>query len=325
MRARDDEIESSMPQTQLQWNEEAKALMKKVPFFVRKSAVRSIEAYAQSKGISLIDKNVVARARAEREQGAIAGQDAVKESPTMTSALPEEDKKDLPVKRQFISFMFYKVDPLWRRLSPSEREQGKKEFTAVVQDYKRDNQMLVLSYSTVGTRADCDFMLWRISYSLEAIQECTAKLLATQLGHYLQTPYAYLAMTKRSVYVDKINPEHEEQRIRIIPGKMKYLFVYPFVKTPEWYLLTKHARQGMMDEHIEVGTKFPTVKLNTAYSFGLDDQEFVVAFETNKPEDFLDLVMELRETQGRLYTLRDTPIFTCITKNLHEVLDLLGG
>ena len=106
---------------------------------------------------------------------------------------------------------------------------------------------------------------------------------------------------------------------------MKYLFVYPFVKTPEWYLLTKHARQGMMDEHIVVGTKFPSVKLNTTYSFGLDDPEFVVAFETDKPEDFLDLVMELRETQGRLYTLRDTPIFTCISKSLQNMLDLLGG
>jgi chlorite dismutase len=184
---------------------------------------------------------------------------------------------------------------------------------------------MIYGYSTVGTRGDCDFMMWRISYSLESIQDLTARLLATQLGHYLHTPYAYLAMTKRSVYVDKLNPEHEEQRLRIIPGKMKYLFVYPFVKTPEWYLLTKHARQGMMDEHIEVGTKFPSVKLNTTYSFGLDDQEFVVAFETEKPEDFLDLVMELRETQGRLYTLRDTPIFTCIRKPLQEMLDLLGG
>ncbi len=326
----DEEIESSMPQTQLEWNEAAKALMKRVPFFVRKSAVRSIEDYARSQGITLINESVVAKARALKEQGAMAGQEAEanpqsQETPPVTREAPQSEKKEPAVKRQFVSFMFYKVDPAWRRLSSSDREQGKKEFTAVVEEYTRDRRVMVMGYSTVGTRGDCDFMLWRISYSLETIQELTGKLLATKLGHYLHTPYAYLAMTKRSVYVDKLNPEHEEQRLRIIPGKMKYLFVYPFVKTPDWYLLTKYARQGMMDEHIAVGTKFPSVKLNTTYSFGLDDQEFVVAFETDKPEDFLDLVMELRETQGRLYTLRDTPIFTCIRKDLPAVLDLLGG
>ena len=330
MGARDEEIESSMPPTQLEWDEAAKALMKRVPFFVRKSAVRGVEEYARSQGITLIDERVVAGARVQREQGSMTSQEATTEikapsTPTSPKVLQEAEKKEPVVKRQFVSFMFYKVDPAWRRLSPSEREQGKKEFMAVVEDYRRDKSILVCCYSTVGTRGDCDFMLWRISYSLEAIQEFTARLLATKLGHYLYTPYAYLALTKRSVYVDKINPDHEEQRLRIVPGKMKYLFVYPFVKTPEWYLLTKHARQGMMDEHIEVGTKFPSVKLNTTYSFGLDDQEFVVAFETDKPEDFLDLVMELRETQGRLYTLRDTPIFTCISKSLQNMLDLLGG
>jgi chlorite dismutase len=221
--------------------------------------------------------------------------------------------------------MFYQVDPAWRRLPVSEREQGKKAFTAVVEQYAKENQIMLLTYSTVGTRSDCDFMIWRISYSLELIQELTGKLFATPLGQYLRTPYSYLGMTKRSIYVDKLNPEHEEQRLRIVPGRAKYLFVYPFIKTPEWYLLTKHARQGMMDEHIEVGTKYPSVKLNTIYSFGLDDQEFVVAFETDKPEEFLDLVMELRETQGRLYTLRDTPILTCISKDLKSTLDLLGG
>ena len=115
------------------------------------------------------------------------------------------------------------------------------------------------------------------------------------------------------------------KRLTVVPGKGKYIFVYPFLKTREWFLLTKAARQGMLDEHIEVGHRFPSVKLNTTYSFGLDDQEWVVAFESDKPEDFLDLVMALRETEGSRYTLRDTPIFTCIRKSLKETLDTLGG
>ena len=84
-------------------------------------------------------------------------------------------------------------------------------------------------------------------------------------------------------------------------------------------------KPSSLDEHIEVGHRFPSVKLNTTYSFGLDDQEWVVAFESDKPEDFLDLVMALRETEGSRYTLRDTPIFTCIRKSLKETLDTLGG
>lgn len=231
-----------------------------------------------------------------------------------------------PMERQYVSYTFYKVDPQWRRLAPTEREQGKKEFIAEVDEFaKKQKEMIIRSYSTMGTRSDCDFMLWRISYSLDAIQQIAAGLLATKLGQYLHTPYSYLGMTKRSVYVDKLHPEHEEQRLRIVPGKMKYLFVYPFVKTPEWYLLGKEERQQMMDVHIEVGSRFPSIKLNTAYSFGLDDPEFMVAFETDIPEDFLDLVMALRETKGRLYTQLDTPIFTCRAMDLPDTLNLLGG
>jgi chlorite dismutase len=131
-------------------------------------------------------------------------------------------------------------------------------------------------------------------------------------------------VAKRSTYLDKLDPSHPADRSRIVPGKSKYLFVYPFVKTREWYRMTQAARQGMMDEHIEVGSKYRSVKLNTTYSFGLDDQEFVVAFETDSPGDFLDLVMELRGTEASRFTLRDTPAFTCLTRSLDEALDSLG-
>src|SRR5919106_6678923 len=227
-------------------------------------------------------------------------------------------------KRQFVNFWFGKVDPAWRRLPEEERRRGKQEFTRVVEEYT--GKIITIAYTTVGIRGDCDFMLWRIGYEVDLFQDQMSKLLATGLGKYLTSPYSYLAMTKRSIYVD--HHEHEGQeskRLQIVPGKSKYIFVYPFVKKRDWYLLTKAARQGMMDEHIEIGHKYPSVKLNTTYSFGLDDQEFVVAFETDKPEDFLDLVMELRSAEASRYTERDTPIFTCLMKSLKEMLDTLGG
>jgi len=229
-----------------------------------------------------------------------------------------------PAKRQFVNFGFYKVDPQWRRLPQDERDAGKQEFIRTIDEYK--GKIIVVPYTTMGIRGDCDFMLWRIGYELELFQEMSSKMLATGLGRYLSTPYSYLSMTKRSVYVDQhVHEGQESRRLKITPGRSKYIFVYPFEKTREWYLLTKAARQGMMDEHIEIGHRYPSVKLNTTYSFGLDDQEFVVAFETDVPEDFLDLVMALREAEGSRYTKRDTPIFTCIQKSMKEMVETLGG
>ncbi len=227
-------------------------------------------------------------------------------------------------RRQFVNFLFYKVDPAWRRLSLEERQRGKEEFARVVAANEGD--VITIPYSLVGIRGDCDFMLWRITYDLPRFQEMAAQLLETGLGKYLTTPYSYLSLTKRSIYVDKhIHEGQEGRRVKIFPGKFQYLFVYPFVKSKAWYRLTQHARQGMMDEHIEIGHKYPTVRLNTTYSFGLDDQEFVVAFESDRPDHFVDLVMELRHSEATGYTVRDTPIFTCIHRELPEVLDLLGG
>jgi chlorite dismutase len=236
---------------------------------------------------------------------------------------PQSAQEAVP--RQFVNFVFFKVDPAWRRLPHDVRERGKSQFCKVASDWGHSGKMNVLPYSTVGMRPDVDFMLWRICYNLEELQEMQTALLNTELGQYLTTPHSFLAMTKRSTYI--IEHQHEGQadsRGTLKPGQYKYLFVYPFVKTREWYLLRMPARQGLMNDHINVGHKYPSVKLNTTYSFGLDDQDFVVAFETDKADDFLDLVQELRETDASKYTVRDTPIFTCILKDVKGMLDTIG-
>jgi len=233
-----------------------------------------------------------------------------------------EPTPDVP--RQFVNYAFYKVDPAWRRLPQSEREAGKDAFVDVVNDYR--GRAVVVPFSLVGVRGDCELLLWRISYELETLQEMSARLLATSLGNYLSTPYSFLGQAKTSVYEDEfIHPSQEEKRSRVRPGEYKYLFVYPFVKTRAWFLLSMEERGRMMKEHIRVGHQYPSIKLNTIYSFGLDDQEWVVAFESNRPSDFVDLVMELRHSEASGYTLKDTPIFTCVRRDLREALDLLGG
>lgn len=229
----------------------------------------------------------------------------------------------MEITRQHVNFRFFRVLPEWRRLSREEKDRGRKEFAEVVKHYQ--SKMIVLSYSLVGIRGDVDFMLWRIAEKLETFNEMSAELLKTGLGAYIQIPYSYLSVTKRSMYVDKHQHEgSESSRAQIVPGNSKYLFVYPFIKQREWYLLSKEERQKIMDVHIARGHQYPSVKINTTYSFGIDDQEFIVAFEADSATDFVDLVMDLRETQASKYTVRDTPAFTCIKKPIHEVLGDLG-
>lgn len=226
-----------------------------------------------------------------------------------------------PAPRQFVNFAFYKLDPAFRRLDSTTKANARAEFAAALASSPPG--MICLSYSLIGLRGDADFMLWRISYGSDNLQAQSATINQTVLGGYLATPYSYLAMSKRSVYIDRMDPSHPQSRARIVPGRGRYVFVYPFVKTREWYLLPLQQRQAMMDEHIQVGNKYPSVKLNTTYSFGLDDQDFVVAFESDEPKDFLDLVMELRETQASRHTVRDTPIFTCVRQSLDHILNQL--
>lgn len=312
----DKELEEIMPATELKWTESATARMKNVPFFVRKGVVRGIEQFAKDKGVALIDDEVVSRARQEREGAAMRDRRAKEKA--------EASKDGKKVARQFVNFSFYKLDPAFRRLPKEQQAKAKKEFLNVLEDYDNNTKVIVLSYSLVGIRADADIMFWRITHDLENFQQMTTQMHRTGLGAYLDQTYSYLSMTKQSVYLDMFNPEHEEDRTHIIPGKAKYLFIYPFVKKREWYLLTKHTRQGIMDEHIYIGNKYPSVKLNTTYSFGLDDSEFVVAFESDYPQDFLDLVMDLRETEGSRYTEKDTPIFTCVAMSLEDAVNSMG-
>lgn len=226
------------------------------------------------------------------------------------------------IQRQFVSFAYFRIDPAIRRLPDAEKWEARSEFLKLFQSPWKN--LISLSYSTVGLKADTDFLLWRISASPDAFQEQQATMNKTRVGAYLSMPHSFLSMTKRSMYIDKLDPFHTaESRTHIIPGKRKYLFVYPFVKTRDWYLLPLEKRQEIMDHHIKVGNEFPSVKLNTTYSFGLDDQDFVVAFETEEPKDFLDLVMKLRETESSKYTQRDTPIFTCVQMPMEKILDQL--
>ncbi len=225
--------------------------------------------------------------------------------------------------REYLKYTFFKVDSAWRRLSDNERSAAKQEFAAIVNE---SSQKLILkSYSLVGIRGDTDFMFWMISTHLEDFQEFTGKLNASQLGRYLTIPYSYLALTRASEYLAGHQHEGKEGvSLKRRPSNAKYLFIYPFTKKREWYFLPHEERRLMMAQHFKIGHKYPSVKINTGYSFGLDDQEFVLGFETDNPVDFSELVMELRSSEASRFTALEIPLFTCTALPLEEILDQLG-
>lgn len=221
---------------------------------------------------------------------------------------------------QFFLFTFFRATPAYLRLDKEERARAVGEYLARVEEHR--GTVTVRSYSTLGLRRDADFLLWLISPDLLALQGLAAALRRTALAPYLENTYAFLAVTRESIYVRE---HRDEPHLEVIPpGQGRYLFVYPFVKTREWYLLPLEERKRMMAEHIRIGHEFPGIRINTSYSFGLDDQDFVVAFEGDEPRDFVTLVMRLRETAASRYTQRDTPIFTCVRRPLEEILWSLG-
>jgi chlorite dismutase len=219
--------------------------------------------------------------------------------------------------RTYAKFTFFKLDPGWQRRPAQERAQDKREFLAACEDFAEDRSLR--AYSTMGLRGDTDLLLLSQSPVLEDLHTLHVVLAQSGLARWATIPHSYLALTKRSPYSDS------EARPEICTSDRRYLIVYPMDKKREWYRLPDSERQRIMTDHIRVGRGYPEITINTAYSFGIDDQEFVVSFEADEPSMFLDLVQELRGTESSAYTLRDTPIFTCVSMSVGRALDALDG
>ncbi len=219
---------------------------------------------------------------------------------------------------RFVQYLTFKADSAWRRLANEERRRGGEEFA---KEANSSDSIKTYAYSTLGLKSDADMFLWRMSDTPECLQESLSRLLLTGLGRYLELTHSFIGLIRPSTYVRR--QDTQEQAI-MEQDRQRYLIVYPFSKTTEWYLMSKEARQGMMNEHIRIGHEFPTVRQLLVYSTGLDDQEFVVSYETEDLAAFQQLVIALRDTEARRYTLRDTPIFTCVYRPLDQTLALLG-
>jgi chlorite dismutase len=218
----------------------------------------------------------------------------------------------------FIQFLFYRLDPAWRRLPEKERSCRTSEFADAIEAAEG---ITTYAYNMTGLKAGTDLLLWQHGLDLAELQASSSRLQKTSLGRYLEIAYAYIGLVRPSTYVRRQQPQ---EQAALAKERGTYLVIYPFTKTIDWYLLGKATRQGMMNEHIKIGHEYPQIKQILVHSFGLDDQEFIVAYETEDLLEFQTLVMDLRSTDGRKYTLSDTPIFTCVHRPLREALDLLA-
>jgi chlorite dismutase len=219
----------------------------------------------------------------------------------------------------FVQYTGFRADPAWRRLPYAAREDGRESFARAIEE--ADPEIKTYPYSTVGLKTNCDLLLWRKGSSPISMQDLTGRLLQTGIGQYLEITHNLYGFTRPSSYTKR--PTAQEQAIDL-EERQAYLIVYPFSKTIEWYLMSKEARQGMMNEHMRIGHEYEDVRQVLLYSTGLDDQEFIVAYETEDLPRFSALVVALRDTEARRYTLRDTPILTGIRRPLREALALIG-
>jgi chlorite dismutase len=221
---------------------------------------------------------------------------------------------------RFVHAWLLSLDLAWRRRAATEREAEIAAFCAAAE--RSSGRLVQHAYSTIGLRAEGDLLLWRMAERIEEIEETAADLLASGIGQWLSPAISMIGLTRPSQYVKR--PSSQEQSL-FAGERSRYLVAYPFVKSVEWYLTPAEERQEVMKGHMRVGHRFPQVRQLLAYSFGLDDQEFIVAYETDDLVAFQDLVRELRETESRRSTVRDTPIITGIHRPLGKILQQLSG
>jgi chlorite dismutase len=213
------------------------------------------------------------------------------------------------------------LDPAWRRL-PVEAQEA--DVAAVLESETETTRLGIrtLTYSTVGLEPGVDVLLFRLAPSVESLESAGAQLARSGLGRWLTVRHSLLGLIGPSQYVRK--PTSQERSL--LDGEpAAYLVVYPFTKSTEWYLQAREERQSIMNEHMRIGHRYPTVRQLLAYSFGLDDQDFVVAYDTDDLAAFGSLVRDLRGSESRRSTVRDTPLLLGVHRPLPELLGRLVG
>ncbi|WP_324718241.1 hydrogen peroxide-dependent heme synthase [Carboxydochorda subterranea] len=174
-------------------------------------------------------------------------------------------------------------------------------------------------YSTAGFRTDADLMMWWTGPSAEALQEAFVRFRRSQLGRHLELTWAFLGLHRPAEF----NPEHIPAFVQGEPPR-RFLCIYPFVRTPEWYLLAPAERAALLREHGELARPYPDVRANTVMAFGLGDWEWILAFETDHLPRLVEMIRALRAAGARRYVKVETPFVTGVRKSLRDAVADMG-
>lgn len=235
-----------------------------------------------------------------------------------SSAEPSSTERSTPT---YVHALGLALDPAWRRLPDGERGATGRAFAEEVGRAPEDG-VRTWTYSSIGLQPGVDVLLWSLGPSLAALEEAAARSLRAGIGQWMSVHDSFLGVLKPSQYVAK--PTEQEQS-EFGGERSRYLVVYPFRKSAEWYLLARETRQGIMNEHMRIGRQWADIRQLLAYSFGLDDDDFLVAYETDDLDRFGDLVRALRGTESRRSTVNDTPVLVAVHRPIGEILTLLGA
>jgi chlorite dismutase len=237
---------------------------------------------------------------------------------TETLTRPEIDSSSIPA-TQFTCFWLYQRAESWYSQSPESWAKADAELLEVLSATDSGYSIRGV-YSSVGLSAKVDLIVWGVAPTLDILQNLAIALDKTAIGRQLRLRDVYYGVAGMSKY----DPTHGPAFIKGDAPK-RYLSVYPFAKTPTWFLLPFQERRDLMIEHGKLGRDYPSVLTNTVNSFGIADQEWIVALEDDDPEILVNMVQKLREAKVREWTAVDTPIYLGERKDPSTVLHDLHG
>jgi peroxiredoxin len=215
----------------------------------------------------------------------------------------------------YASYPVFRATPALRELDSSELDDAAQEIENLFKEWG-ERVRVRGAYSTVGFRADADLMLWLVAGSPDDAQDALVAFRRTRAGRLLELTWVFMGCVKPAEFT----PDHAPAFIRGEAPK-RFLCVYPFVRTPEWYLLPSEERGALLAEHGVMGREFPDVLANTTSGFGLGDWEWILAFEADEADRLVDCIRRLRDARARLYTKVEVPFVTGIRKQVRAALD----